>query len=71
MYQSQFELARYFQSKGDKWLADHFFKSCLFTSTCVKGDEGRMQAEGHCNVGLAQEESGELLPTYILSDMIC
>lgn len=59
MYQCQFQLARYFQSTGDKWLADHFFSSCLHTSRQVKGDEGRMSAEGHCNVGLALEESGD------------
>jgi hypothetical protein len=40
----------------------------------VKGDEGRMAAEGHCNVGLALEESGKLLgwvDELILHKKIC
>ena len=59
VYKSQFKLARYFQGTGDKWLVDHFFESCLSTAANVKGDEGKMAAEGHCNVGLALEESGK------------
>ena len=58
VYNCQFKLARYFQGTNDKWLADHFFEACLATTSCVKGDEGKMAAEGHCNVGLAQEEHG-------------
>lgn len=58
VYKCQFKLARYFQGTGDKWLADHFFHSCLATTASVKGDDGKMEAEGHCNVGLAKEESG-------------
>ena len=58
VYQCQFKLACYFQNTGDKWLADHFFTTCLATSAGVKGDGGKMAAEGHCNVGLALEESG-------------
>ncbi|KAH3835044.1 hypothetical protein DPMN_108382 [Dreissena polymorpha] len=50
-------LARYFQSAGDKWLADHFFETCLQTATQVEEDGGKMQAEGFCNVALAQEEN--------------
>ena len=30
----------------------------------MKEDGGKMAAEGHCNVGLALEESGELLQQY-------
>lgn len=60
VYKCQFKLARYFQGTGDKWLVDHFFESCLKTAADVKGDEGKMAAEGHCNVGLALEESGDL-----------
>lgn len=59
VYNCQFELARYFQTTGDKWLADHFFENCLATARGVKGDAGKMAAEGHCNVGLALEESGD------------
>ncbi|CAH1776811.1 unnamed protein product [Owenia fusiformis] len=57
-YDARFKLARFFQSfSGDKQLSDHFFSSCLATSKAVEGDSGRMLAEGHCNVGLALEES--------------
>ncbi|KAL3878955.1 hypothetical protein ACJMK2_031279 [Sinanodonta woodiana] len=59
VYKSRFELARYFQQTGDKWLADHFFMTCLQTSTNISNDSGKTQAEGYCNVGLAQEENGE------------
>ncbi len=59
VYQCQFNLARYFQNAGDKWLADHFFARCLATTESVSGDDGRMRAEAHCNVGLAVEEHGD------------
>lgn len=60
VYQCQFTLAQYFQGTGDKWLEDHFFRQCLMTSSRVVGDEGKMMAESHCNVGLTLEESGDL-----------
>ena len=61
VYNCQFQLARYFQSTSveDKWLADHFFARCLATSLLVQDDDGRHAAQGHCNVGLSLEESGE------------
>lgn len=59
VYRCRFDLARYFQSSGDKWLADHFFNTCLQTSAMVTTDGGKMQAEGYCNVALAQEENGD------------
>ena len=59
VYSNQHSLARYFQSTGDKWLADHFFNNCLMTSKNVTTDGGVLKADGHCNVGLALEESGE------------
>ena len=68
VYQCQFKLALYFQEKGDKWLADHFFASCLKTSSNVHGDEGKMAAQSHCNVGMSLEESGlysELLFLFV------
>ncbi|XP_052075827.1 tetratricopeptide repeat protein 29-like isoform X1 [Mytilus californianus] len=61
VYRSRYELARYFQSGGDKWLADHFFTTCLQTSAQVKGDNGKTQAQGYLNVGLALEEQGDVL----------
>ena len=69
VYRCRFELARYFQSSGDKWLADHFFNTCLQTSSVVSNDGGKMQAEGYCNVALAQEENGKTaLTLYVLMD---
>lgn len=60
VYRNRYELARYFQSmRDDKWLADHFFTTCLQTSMEVKGDSGKMQAQGHYNVGVALEENGD------------
>lgn len=59
VYNCQYRLASYFQNCGDKWLADHFYSSCLATATGIKGDDGKKAAEGYCNVGLALEESGD------------
>ncbi|XP_060083817.1 tetratricopeptide repeat protein 29-like [Ylistrum balloti] len=60
VYRNRYELARYFQSmRDDKWLADHFFTTCLQTSMEVKGDHGKMQAQGHYNVGVSYEENGD------------
>jgi len=59
VYRARYELARYFQSTNDKYLADHFFNTCLQTSNQVTTDGGKMQAEGFCNVALALEENGD------------
>ncbi|KAL5011539.1 hypothetical protein ScPMuIL_010090 [Solemya velum] len=59
VYKSRYELAKFFQMTSDKWLADHFFHTCLQTSSEVKEDGGRMHAESFCNVALAQEENGD------------
>ncbi|ESO89436.1 hypothetical protein LOTGIDRAFT_125277 [Lottia gigantea] len=58
VYNARYELAVYFEDSGDKWLSDHFYTTCLSTSTNVKSDGGRLQAEGERNVGLALEKSG-------------
>jgi len=54
-------LARYFQNTGDKWLSDHFFTTCLQTSEEAKGDSGKMQAQGHYNVGVALEDNSKFV----------
>lgn len=59
VYRARYELARYFQTSGDKWLSDHFFNTCLQTSNEVTTDGGKMQAEGFCNVAMAEEENGD------------
>ncbi|XP_046569064.1 tetratricopeptide repeat protein 29-like [Haliotis rubra] len=61
VYKARYQLAQFFSSTGDKWLADHFFLTCLQTSTMVEDDGGRTRAEAFCNMGLALEESGEYL----------
>jgi tetratricopeptide (TPR) repeat protein len=60
VYQSHHQLAKYFQSTGDKWLSDHFFQNCLHYSANVKEDEGKIAADGHCNVAASLEEAGNL-----------
>ena len=65
VYRSRFELARFFQSVGDKWLSDHFFNTCLQTSNQITDDGGKMQAEGFCNVALAEEENSKYWYAYI------
>jgi len=59
VYQSHHYLAKYFQSTGDKWLADHFYQNCLQYSASVTNDDGKVAAEGHCNVGICLEEAGK------------
>lgn len=59
VYHNRFELARYFQSTGDKWLSDHFFNTCLETSSSIKGDGGKLRAQGYYNVGAALEDNGQ------------
>jgi len=59
VYQSHHYLAKYFQSTGDKWLADHFYENCLHYSASVTNDDGKVAAEGHCNVGICLEEAGK------------
>ncbi|KAK3099441.1 hypothetical protein FSP39_004392 [Pinctada imbricata] len=61
VYHNRYELARYFQSTGDKWLSDHFFNTCLQTTDLVTGDEGKLRAQGHDNVGSALEENGDYI----------
>lgn len=59
VYMARYDLAHYFKQTGDKWLADHFFSTCLHVSSDVQGDAGRTRAEGHCNIGKALEERGD------------
>lgn len=59
VYRERYELARYFQTSNDKWLADHFFDTCLDTSNLITDDEGKMRAEGFCNVALSHEENAD------------
>lgn len=59
VYRNRFTLACYFQTT-DKWLADHFFQTCLQTAGEMSDGDGKMKAEGHCNVGLAMEENGDI-----------
>ena len=65
VYKCRYNLAQYFQLTCDKWLSDHFYHSCLATSQLVQGDNGYLAAQGHCNVGLAQEERGKEGNAYL------
>jgi len=60
VYQCNHYLAKYFQSSGDKWLADHFYQNCLHYSANVTNDDGKVAAEGQCNVGICLEDAGTL-----------
>ena len=57
VYKNRFSLAQYFQGRGDKWLSDHFFQTCLDVSSQEQGGEQRL-CEALCFVGLAMEENG-------------
>ncbi|GFN94233.1 tetratricopeptide repeat protein 29 [Plakobranchus ocellatus] len=52
-YASRYELAQVFKDNpDDMWLTDHFFHTCLEVAKKEHKDKGKLQAEGHCNVGL-------------------
>lgn len=59
VYKNRFSLAQFFQGRGDKWLSDHFFQTCLDVSSQEENAEERL-CEALCFVGLAMEENGEL-----------
>ncbi|NP_001089833.1 tetratricopeptide repeat protein 29 [Xenopus laevis] len=60
VYKNQLALAQYFQELDDRWLSYHFFECCFQTATKIKSDGGRKEAEAHENLGLAEEEHGQL-----------
>ncbi|XP_067948154.1 tetratricopeptide repeat protein 29-like [Watersipora subatra] len=62
VYKNRFGLALYFQGRGDKWLSDHFFQTCLEVSSDEEDGQQRL-CEALCFVGLAMEENGELFDT--------
>ncbi|KAL8617141.1 hypothetical protein ACOMHN_014311 [Nucella lapillus] len=59
VYMARYELACYFQPTKDKWLADHFFKTCLDTAANIDSDDGEIKAEARCNLGIVLEENGD------------
>jgi hypothetical protein len=52
-------LAHYFLLKDDAWISDYFFTKCLDISKNAKLDT-RLEAEAHCNLGLAYERQGKI-----------
>ena len=71
VYFARYELASFFLDTKDKWLSDHFFKTCLDTAENIDNDEGKTKAEGHCNVGIAVEENGWSLFISIQNIFFC
>ncbi|MEE6461355.1 hypothetical protein FKM82_001267 [Ascaphus truei] len=60
VYKNQFALAQYFKKTEDYWLSNHFFECCFETAKQIKIDGGRKEAEAHANLGLVDEEYGQL-----------
>ncbi|KAM4807697.1 tetratricopeptide repeat protein 29 [Rhinophrynus dorsalis] len=60
VYKNQLALAQYFKHLDDRWLSDHFFECCYQTAQKIKNDGGRKEAESHANLGLVDEEHGQL-----------
>lgn len=59
-YKARYQLAQYLKGdEDDTWLVDHFFSTCLDVSVKVQDDEGKMEAEGHCNVGLCLQNNSK------------
>ena len=64
-YKARYDLAQYFKAnEDDHWLVDHFFSTCLEVAGKVEGDGGKMEAEGHCNVGLCRQNNAANLEQY-------
>ncbi|XP_053559692.1 tetratricopeptide repeat protein 29 [Bombina bombina] len=59
-YKNQLALAQYFKKLGDHWLSNHFFECCFQTAKKINVDGGRKKAEAHANLGLVDEENGQL-----------
>ncbi|CAL1539763.1 unnamed protein product [Lymnaea stagnalis] len=58
-YQARYDLAQVFKDNpDDQWLADHVFSTCLEVAMKDSSDGGKMQSEGHCNVGLCLQKRG-------------
>lgn len=60
VYKAYVELAQYFQSTGDKWIADHFYLKALQASSRITTDGGQKRAEAYRNTGLAFEAKNDL-----------
>ncbi|XP_068125798.1 tetratricopeptide repeat protein 29 isoform X2 [Hyperolius riggenbachi] len=59
VYKNQFALAQYFKNE-DHWLSNHFFECCFHTAKKIKVDGGKKKAEAHANLGMVDEEHGQL-----------
>ncbi|KAM9330456.1 tetratricopeptide repeat protein 29 [Gastrophryne carolinensis] len=59
VYKNQFALAQYFKNE-DQWLSNHFFVCCFQTAKKIKIDGGKKEAEAHANLGMVDEEHGQL-----------
>ncbi|XP_072261990.1 tetratricopeptide repeat protein 29 [Pyxicephalus adspersus] len=59
VYKNQFALAQYFRN-NDHWLSNHFYECCFQTAKKIKIDGGRKEAEAHANLGMVEEEHGQL-----------
>jgi len=55
IYESQLLLAQYFDDVGDYRLADHMHNSAFLTSSQIRGDGRRKEAEACCNLGHSAE----------------
>ena len=67
VYSCYLTLANYFEQSEDTFLSNHFYKSCLETSTKIRGDGRRKEAEANFNMGLTFEKQGD----YIQCTLYC
>lgn len=66
VYSCYLTLANYFEQSEDTFLSNHFYKSCLETSTKIRGDGRRKEAEANFNMGLTFEKQGDYNTMYII-----
>ncbi|XP_064366854.1 tetratricopeptide repeat protein 29 isoform X2 [Dromaius novaehollandiae] len=61
VYHNQLNLAYCFNAPEDKWLRNYFYEQCFNTVHLIKIDGGKKEAQAHANMGLINEEQGDIM----------
>ncbi|NWX24253.1 TTC29 protein, partial [Aegotheles bennettii] len=61
VYDNQLNLAYCFNGPEEKWLSNYFYEQCFNTAQLVTIDGGKREAQAHANMGLINEEQGQVM----------
>uniref|UniRef100_A0A8B9P000 Tetratricopeptide repeat protein 29 n=1 Tax=Apteryx owenii TaxID=8824 RepID=A0A8B9P000_APTOW len=61
VYNNQLNLAYCFNDSEGKWLRNYFYEQCFNTAQLIKIDGGKKEAQAHANMGLINEEQGNIM----------